>query len=166
MYLGAIRWFESIGTAIDTNFGIPYRLVDEKQCLKSINSIKWENFVLYAINNLHCYIDTFHREEVIHWNDHVKKFNVEFDVYKDLIQEKATLKNVPGDIFIDLKGVVCMAAMERYYTGKLGPAIPVQFETLMNVYSSGHIPCGWDGPQPKNEGYEAVDFSKGKILIW
>ncbi|WP_212002545.1 hypothetical protein [Chitinophaga sp. HK235] len=166
MNLKDINWFENVGVLNRTDFKIESNLVDKKKCISSINSLKWENFVLYAINRLSWYIQSSHKEESNNWNNIVRGFKAEFDNDKAYILEKASVKDVPEEIMVDTKGVVTMFLVENYFKEMFGNAVPIQFDYLMDVYVKGHIPCGWDGPMPENKGADAIDFSNGKILVW
>lgn len=166
MNLESINWFQNVGKPVNSVFDIVVKLVDQKNCDKNINSTKWENFILYAINRLSWYIQSFHKEEAKEWNTVVRGFKATYDEAKAYVASKVLEYGVSNDVLVDVKGIVSMFLLEEYYVKKFGDQIPLQFKMLMDVYVAGHIPCGWDGPLPKNEGYEPIDFSKGAILIW
>jgi len=163
-----VEWFSNAGNAnTDVAFAMPIERVKSKEeCLKHINSLKWENFVLYAFNRLSSYVKSFHSEQAADWNDVAKQAHLQYKELEDLLVEYKTELDMPDDILIDIKSIYIYYFIEQHYLEVIGDEIPIHFKQLVDIYSSGHIPCGWNGPIPKNEGYEAINFEKGKILIW
>jgi len=54
-------------------------------------------------------------------------------------------------------GHAALALMEMTYRRRFQKA-PVFFETLLSVYESGHLPCGWDG--------ELDCWPQGRLLVY
>ncbi|TCC99694.1 hypothetical protein [Pedobacter hiemivivus] len=166
--LNEVNWFENIGKPLEEGtFIIPVKAVNSNvECLKHINSLNWGNFVLYARNRLSWYIQSFHKEESRKWNEISAKARLDYKGFEPVIIDWADNNNVGKDLLASLKSIIISYTIEQHYFDHLDKNIPKQFDVIMNVYKSGHIPCGWDGPLPKNEGYDAIDFNTGKLLIW
>ncbi|RWW91799.1 hypothetical protein [Flavobacterium cerinum] len=166
--LNEVNWFENIGKPLEEGmFTIPVKAVNSNvECLKHNNSLNWGNFILYARNRLSWYIQSFHKEESRKWNEISAKARLDYKCCEPIIIEWADKNNVNKDLLASLKSIIISHYIEQHYFDHLDKNIPKQFDVIMNVYKSGHIPCGWDGSLPKNEGYDAIDFNTGKLLIW
>lgn len=163
-----INWFETIGKPLqEETFTVPVKAVNSQaECLKHSNTLNWENFILYARNRLSWYIQSFHKEESRKWNEISTKARLDYKSFEPVIIELADKNNIDQDLLASLKSIIISYSIEQHYFYYLDNNIPIQFDAIMNVYRSGHIPCGWEGPLPKNEGYDAIDFNTGKLLIW
>lgn len=163
-----INWFENVGKPLEEKmFNIPIKIIDSKaECLKYNNALNWENFILYARNRLSWYIQSFHKEESKKWNQLSAKARLDYKDCEPVIIDWAERNNIDKDLLSSLKSIIISYSIEQHYFDHLDKNIPKQFDLIMNVYRSGHIACGWDGPLPKNEGYEAIDFNTGKLLVW
>lgn len=168
MNLNDINWFENVGKPLEEGvFNIPIKIINSKaECLKHNNALNWENFILYARNRLSWYIQSFHKEESKKWNEISAKARLDFKGYEPVIIEWADRNDINKDLLASLKSIIISYSIEKHYFDHLDENIPKQFDILMNVYKSGHVPCGWDGQLPKNEGYDAIDFNIGKLLVW
>lgn len=166
MNLTKIDWFANVGTNINTDFLIPTDLVNEQECIKGINSLRWENLCLYAINRLRWFVRNSNAELATDWNNVVRNSKQKYEEQKDIIIQKADEKNIDKRILIDLKGIVFMYDVENYYKEILNTDAHSQFEPLFKIYQSGHVPCGWKGKLPENIGAEPIDFRRGLTLVW
>lgn len=166
--LNEVNWFENIGKSLeDGTFTIPVKAVNNQaECLRHSNTLNWENFILYARNRLSWYIQSFHKEESRKWNEISAKARLDYKDCEPLIIQQADKNNIEKDLLASLKSIIISYSIEQYYFDHLDKNIPKQFEVIMNVYKSGHIPCGWEDPLPKNEGYDAINFNTGKLLVW
>lgn len=166
--LNEVNWFEHVGKPLGTEmFAIPVKAVDtQADCLSHNNALTWENFILYMRNRLSWYIQSFHKEEARIWNEISGKARLDYKNFEPVIIDGSVKNNIGRALLASLKSIMISYGIEQYYFDQLDKNIPRQFNVIMNVYQAGRIPCGWDGQMPKNRGHEAIDFSKGKLLIW
>jgi len=166
--LSEIKWFENVGKPIEEGiFNIPVKIIHSKaECLRHSNSLNWENFILYARNRLSWYIQSFHKEAAKKWNEVSAQARLDYKDCEPAINDYAGKNNISIDLLASLKSIIISYNIEQYYFDHLDKNIPIQFDGIMKVYESGHIPCGWGGPLPKNEGYDPIDFNTGKLLVW
>jgi len=168
MNINEVEWFKNIGVAsAELPISIPIKFVaSEAECFKNINSLKWGNFILYAMNRLSWYLQTFHKEESKRWNEIAKEANAVYGSFKDRAQHAVQSKNLPEEAILDIRFIFVPYYIEQFYLGAVGTTIPCHFDKIMDIYFDGHIPCGWDGILPQNEGYDPIDLNAGKILVW
>lgn len=168
MNLSEINWFENIGKPLrEGEFIIPTRAVlNIDECLKCDSALNWGNLILYARNRLSWYIQSFHKEESRKCNEISAKARLDYADLEPKLVTCAIENHINKDILVTLRSNIIGYTLERHYLENVDENIPKQFAEILCVYHSGHIPCGWDGPMPKNEGYDAVDFKTGKLLVW
>jgi hypothetical protein len=168
MNLSEINWFENVGKPIaEQQFEVPVKCVSSKnECIKHINSRKWENLILSARNRLSWYIQSFHKEESRQWNSIADQAHAMYATLQPVIIKAAARNDISNDILIDVKSILICYFIEQHYFNHLDKNIPIHFDKLIHLYAGGHIPCGWNGTLPVDKGYEPLNFDAGKILVW
>ncbi|MEJ2884264.1 hypothetical protein [Pedobacter sp. GR22-6] len=166
--LEKISWFANTGNfskEISPGIAIKY-IENEAQLIKNLNSNKWANFILYAKNRLSYYIKSFHPAEAKGWNDLAKAAQGWYAQIDPIIKTAAADHHLLPQALPFVKAILISNYIEQYYYTNLSQEIPLHFDKIIQIFSEGHIPCGWEGKMPKNEGYEAINLDSGKILIW
>lgn len=144
-------WLKYCGTMdkCTYNFDV-YVLETQKQALKVIRSIAWENTCLDAQGDLSGYLHLHHnREYNEYWNEEVTIIKENFlppilEKVKRTIEEK----NYSLDIIEDIEYNVLIIMMSNFYSEFYES---VFFKNMLEVYLSGHLPCGWMGKYPNGK---------------
>lgn len=115
-----------------------------KDAEKSINSLKWENFVLEKGGDFSVYIFKNHSDIHKHWNslgisakeEIIPKIEARLD---NLIGEGKLVASMKDQIIFDIIGIA------RYLTIKkeIPQAESTFFDDLYALYQAGYIPCGY-----------------------
>jgi len=166
--LKKIEWFNHAGDfSAKLNVGLPIQAIGDRAALmKSLKSINWGNFILYAKNRLSWYIKSFHAEAAKGWNDVAKQAQSRYAELEPTIIDAAQHCDVPSEILPFVKALVISYEIEQYFYDHVSKEIPRHFYKIMEIFDVGHVAVGWEGAMPKNEGYSEIDLNAGKILIW
>jgi hypothetical protein len=115
-----------------------------KDAEKSINSLKWENFVLEKGGDFSVYIFKNHSDIHKHWNslgisakeEIIPEIEARLD---NLIGEGKLVASMKDQIIFDIIGIA------RYLTIKkeVPQAESTFFDDLYALYQAGYIPCGY-----------------------
>lgn len=166
--LEKINWF-----ANTSNFskeiipGIPIKYIgSEAELIKNLNSSKWANFILYAKNRLSYYVKRFHPEEAKSWNDVARQAHASYATFDPIIKSATQEHHLLPEALPFIKAILISYFIEQHYYTNLSQDIPQHFYKIIRILAEGHIPCGWEGTTPVNEGYEAINLASGKILVW
>ena len=115
-----------------------------KDAEKSINSLKWENFVLEKGGDFSVYIFKNHGDIHKHWN------SLAISAKEEIIPAiEARLDNLiaEGKLVVSMKDQIKfdIIGMARYLTIKkvLPQAESPFFDDLYALYQAGYIPCGY-----------------------
>jgi len=166
--LGKINWFANTGNfSKEISLSIPIKYIGSSaELIKNLNSNKWANFILYAKNRLSYYIKLFHPEEAKGWNDVARQAHVWYGTIDPLIKSATQEYHLLPEALPFIKAILISYFIEQHYYTNLSQDIPQHFDKIIRIFIAGHIPCGWEGSTPKNEGYEAINLTSGKILVW
>lgn len=142
------KWFEYSGAFENCNYSFDYVLVDnEKKAVKSVASREWENLCLEQRGNFTAYLSKEHKKEYReHWNKTVLELKQTFipllsEKVKSALAEKKLLEKVWDDVRFNLITIL----MIDFYSYDFNTEF---FDHLLEVYLSGHLPCGMkDGKQ-------------------
>ncbi|MGY5954936.1 Cytoplasmic protein [Kosakonia sp. BK9b] len=137
-----INWFINIGkpTALEH----VTQVANDKDFIKAITGDDWEDITLEARNEITGYLAKKHSNDYQNWNtcarDAQKIVDAEIIplVKKAGIAENAVLDSIKWDLVSFLMEDV----YKKHLKGKLF------FESLIDVYENGHVPCGWEGEWP------------------
>lgn len=117
---------------------------------KSINSLKWENFVLEKDGDFSVYLFKNQSDIYKHWNSLAnsakEEIIPEIEARLDnLIWEGKLLASMKDQILFDIIGIA------RYLTIKkeVPQAESTFYDDLYALYQAGYIPCGYAGGQYK-----------------
>jgi hypothetical protein len=120
---------------------------DRSHVIKNFKSIKWENICLEARNDVTGYLAKNNTDSYNdNWNILVRK--VKADIIPkviDSITEQLRKHELPEEISDNIKmDIVSILVVLSYKEYCLSPF----YEKLLEIYKSGHLPCGWDGKYP------------------
>lgn len=161
------NWFTKAGQPLKGDNLMLQQVKNAAECARQSNTLKWENLMLYGGNNLASYLNNHYKESSKEWNTIAvaakEHFNSEL---KDFVSTQLKALQLSDDVLLSVEDVFISFYIEKAFRDRI-PGLPFdQFETLMAILNDGHIPCGWNGPMPRNEGEDPIDYSKGKILVW
>lgn len=153
--LSSNQWLINIGKPTELDMHLRYVEVQSlEETLKNLESLRWENATLEAINLLSWYLHSHHREEHNRWNEYItegKSFLTE-NIESTLIGVQQSLglnQSILDSIKFDILGAYMESAYSDLNHGS------TFFSELIKVYVAGHIPCGWKGK-----------YTKGYLLVY
>ena len=148
-----IDWFSNIGVVDESNS--TYMYADNlEDAVSSSLYFGWDNIRLDARNNISDVRFKRGVGRIENWNDVVIPFRKFLD--DDIIPyiDGALLgsnvyEELKGSISWDLMGVLLEDTYRKYNHGV------TFYSELLEIYESGHLPCGWYG-----------DYPEGKFVIY
>jgi hypothetical protein len=149
------KWLVNCGTNENTTYDFEVHSVKtEKEMKKYISSIKWENISLEEDGNLSEFLSVNHKDIYNNcWNPKVRLIKKEYiPAILKKIEEDNSKTTLTAKILDDIKANVVSILMADYYSEYYKSDF---FDKLLNIYTSGHLPCGWHGSYPE-----------GKIMIY
>lgn len=148
------QWLTNIGKTPNLDIALRYDKVNSlEEALKNLESTRWENTTLEALNFLSVYLHQNYREEHSKWSVYLSEGNLFLmnNIVPELERLQWTL-GLPQFVIDSIKFGILGAYMETTYSGMNHKSS--FFKELVKVYASGHLPCGWKGKYPK--GYLLV----------
>jgi hypothetical protein len=150
--LQQIQWFSQCGQQDIGDESIIY--VDSwTKASKHYHSSNWEKTTLNASNELTAYLHKHFLREYSGWNSLVKEAKI---IMQEILNEP--LENTKNEFQLDQTFIDCVKwdvlgiIMEYTYLNKLRMKYaPFYSAQILNVYSSGHFPCGWEGKWPSGK---------------
>ena len=145
----SIKWFTSCGEQVgDSAFRLKY-VNSWDEAKKYYSSIEWENTQLEAQNELTVFLHRTQKDKYQDWNEIVReaKKYIEGPFIEKMRNEK-TRFNLDEDFINNVKWDILAAIMEHVYLEYRGS---VFYLHLLEIYESGHLPCGWNGEWPEGE---------------
>ena len=115
-----------------------------KDAEKSINSLKWENFVLEKDGDFSAYLSKNHSDMYKHWNslaisakeEIIPVIEVRLD---NLIADSKLLESMKDQIKFDIVGLAIYLTIKKEIPQAESPF----FNDLYALYQAGYIPCGY-----------------------
>lgn len=146
-----IPWFENCGNRTEISLNYKYKFVTEKEMIRSLSGTKWENLELDEFNKLY---DWFRTSSIcLAWNrsvDEIKKDEMpKFDLLvKDKIKKifGNEQKLVLDSFHWDLLMIIMKLTISKRFSSNDEPYF---YNELLEIYKSGHFPCGWRGHYPE-----------------
>jgi hypothetical protein len=147
--IDAINWFSNIGGEYHS---AETRLVARAEALQLIGEAKWENVTLAAANEISGFLARKYANEFQWWNNLAQQAKSFF--HDHLIHKIPAPEGVDKELLMRcIEWDVVHFLIEDAYKENLPH--PLFFESLIKVYASGNLPCGWQGEWPD-----------GKLLVW
>ena len=115
-----------------------------KDAEKSINSLKWENFVLEKDGDFSAYLSKNHSDMYKHWNslaisakeEIIPQIEARLD---NLIADSKLLESMKDQIKFDIVGLAIYLTIKK----EIPQAKSQFFDDLYALYQAGYIPCGY-----------------------
>lgn len=116
-----------------------------KDAEKSINSLKWENFVLEKDGNFSAYLSKNHSDMYKHWNSLAISAKEEIipqieAQLENLIAEGKLQASMKDQIKFDIVGLAIYLTIKKEIPQAESPF----FDDLYALYQAGYIPCGYE----------------------
>jgi hypothetical protein len=129
---------------IATNIPI-IQLKTVKDAEKSINSLKWENFVLEKDGDFSAYLFKNHSAIYKHWNSLAisakEEIIPEIEARLDnLIADSKLLESMKDQIKFDIVSLAIYLTIKKEIPQAESPF----FDDLYALYQAGYIPCGYE----------------------
>lgn len=141
-------WLSNCGRTDVEIPGVQCEWVTKNEAFKKISGLKWENTCLEGQNEVTRYLFLNHNEEYNRkWNERVEYIKETYvPVVEKNVREKLKQYEFSEEILTDIRfnviGILVVSSYKEYYHS-------VFFEKLLDIYTSGHLPCGWHGRYPK-----------------
>ena len=121
------------------------QLKSVKDAEKSINSLKWENFVLEKDGDFSVYLFKNHSDIYKHWNSLAisakEEIIPEIEARLDnLITEGKLIASMKDQIKFDIVGLAIYLTIKKMVPQAESPF----FDELYALYQAGYIPCGYE----------------------
>lgn len=144
--LKTFNWFDNCGSSGLGSFSFEIRwLATNEKALTSLNSNLWADARTEAQGDLTGYLAKHHYSSYAgYWNNLSKESRSRLE--KDLmpnIRAKLRIHDLDSAnelVLLDLNRAALQAAYQKRF-----PNVPGFFRNLLDIYESGHLPCGWDG---------------------
>ena len=115
-----------------------------KDAEKSINSLKWENFVLEKDGDFSAYLSKNHSDMYKHWNslaisakeEIIPQIEARLD---NLIADSKLLESMKDQMKFDIVGLAIYLTIKK----EIPQAKSQFFDELYALYQAGYIPCGY-----------------------
>lgn len=116
-----------------------------KDAEKSINSLKWENFVLEKDGDFSAYLSKNHSDMYKHWNSLAISAKEEIipqieAQLENLIAEGKLQESMKDQIKFDIVGLAIYLTIKKEIPQAESPF----FDDLYALYQAGYIPCGYE----------------------
>lgn len=116
-----------------------------KDAVKSINSLKWENFVLEKDGDFSAYLSKNHSDMYKHWNSLAISAKEEIipqieAQLENLIAEGKLQASMKDQIKFDIVGLAIYLTIKKEIPQAESPF----FDDLYALYQAGYIPCGYE----------------------
>lgn len=139
------KWLSRCGE-ID-NFAFDVKILDKEATLLSINSSKWESIWLEAREDFASYLrknnNAIYERE---WNTHSKKYRAEYvNPLCDILQTKFPNDEKHKTLINLVRSNIIILFMYNLYSDYYKSRF---LDEMLEIYLSGHMPCGWEGNYP------------------
>lgn len=141
-------WLEKCGAPQENLGSLPaiwIRKTDD--AIKNISSVRWENACLAEQGNLSEFLAVNYKTEYNQsWNKIVDTVKTNYmpnimRLVEDACQKRGLPNEVLNDISFNILSIFLASYFSQYYNSEF-------FNRLLEIYLSGHLPCGWRGKYP------------------
>lgn len=140
------NWFENCGDQNFDKFEVIF-LKDKMEISESIQSYKWENICLDKKGDFSSAILLNYEEQYSLIGEECEKVQKEVLAFSKRFTAGLKKKGIRfgGIVLSDVKFNVGTLFLVNHYSEYYIP--DVFFEQMLEIYLSGHLPCGWSGGQ-------------------
>jgi hypothetical protein len=151
-------WFDRCGKIDVSDLGVDCKLVlNRAQVVQSMKSEVWSDVKTHAQGELTSYLAKVdYATYGTHWNKLAKESEGLDKTVAAKVSNSLEVHGLGKEIAELILVDIGHAVLEISFRSKF-PEAPVFFEHLLQVYESGHLPCGWEG--------DLDDWPKGKLLV-
>jgi hypothetical protein len=141
-----VPWLRECGSNLPHELSGVKKALNEKQALSLISSDDWADARTEAQGELTGYLSKHHYNAYGgYWNSLVNEATklietVALESLKSELQRRGWPDELARPIIVDLT----RAILELSFRARFRKA-PAFFETILEIYKSGHLPCGWSG---------------------
>jgi len=142
--IDSCAWFENCGDGSFDRFEVVV-VKDKEKAIKNITSTKWENVYMEQQGNLTEYLFINHRDLYSEsWNREIQHIKQEYlgkllDLFVPVLENKGlTGKKIVDNVRYNIMLLFMASFYSEYYSSEF-------FEQMLEIYLSGHLPCGWSG---------------------
>lgn len=148
------RWFENCGDKEVVYENLDYIWAkDMKDVEKNVNSIKWENMYIEEMNEITMFLDMNYLELSMLWNEQIEMIERKYMVeLRKRIREAANKHSLPERVVSQVGYALKIIFICEFYSEQYHSEF---YENLLEIYLSGHLPCGYKGR-----------YRKGSIIIY
>lgn len=142
----SIPWLQNCGSDLPQELVSVQKALDEKQALNLFTSDDWADARTEAQGDLTGYLSKHHYNAYGgYWNNLVKEAaklieGVALEPLHSALLKQGWPEEMAKPIILDLT----RAVVECSYRSKFRKA-PAFFGTILELYKTGHLPCGWSG---------------------
>lgn len=137
-----IDWFANIGKPASL---ADVRQIDQGELGSSLASDAWEATTLEARNAITGRLARLHPGQYQAWN----KLAGQAKIALRPLWPTLPVARADNAALADLQWILHAYLMEAAYREAL--VAPLFFDSLIEVYEAGYIPCGWDGQWPNGQ---------------
>ena len=157
--LDSAPWLRECGKSLPESLSGVVKALDEDRALSLFSSTSWADARTEAQGDLTGYLSLHHYSAYGGcWNQLVKEAtriveSVALEPLRSALQQRGWPDDMSKSIVVDLT----RAILECSYREKFKNA-PAFFDTVLAIYSAGHLPCGWGG--------EMSNWREGAIIAY
>lgn len=141
-----IPWLQSCGSDLPQELVGVQKALDEKQALSLFTSNDWADARTEAQGDLTGYLSKYHYNAYGgYWNNLAKEAAKLIEAAAlEPLQSALHRHGWPDEMTQPMIVDLTRALVECSYRAKFSKA-PVFFGTVLDLYKTGHMPCGWSG---------------------
>jgi hypothetical protein len=144
--LQGVSWLQECGRELPRNLIGVKGVLDEKEALGLLRSDNWEDARTEAQGDLTGYLSKYHYDAYGgYWNKLAKEATTSIEkVALDGLHCELQRRGWPVELVKPIVVDLTRAILEISYRAQFKKA-PAFFTTVLEIYKSGHLPCGWSG---------------------
>ncbi|MBE5914911.1 MAG: hypothetical protein E7274_12770 [Pseudobutyrivibrio ruminis] len=135
------KWLSRLGVKDHFQFEVEY--VSKTEMKKKIKSQAWENAVLEKRGDFTVFLHKNFNEEYQKWNNYTEE--LKSGLLKEIMEHVNDALEAGGfedfvrvDIQFNILTLLMLYKYENVFSSTF-------FDQMIEIYLSGHIPCGWNG---------------------
>lgn len=141
-------WLENCATDKYSSYMFDVCLINNlDEAIKNIESVTWENLCLDQKGEFTGFLAKNYKNDYNrYWNKEVKLIKKDYlPLFSTQISIGLKKKKLPDVIIDDINFNILLVLMLNFYAEYYKNTF---FNQILEVYLSGHLPCGWSGKYP------------------